>query len=114
MKHVFFLIAVFISTACFAQQKDSTAKNYIAGKLKTGSADSTIPKLTAEPVDSVYGFAIILSKEEAAGLVKLISSADEKPSVIKDWLNLLNSKAQILYNNKAVANKKQNVKPDKK
>lgn len=129
MKYLFFAVVLIISTACFSQVKNSgSQKSSPALKLegqssKTNStpasqavswdidsmpvqgkenpnAKDTVEQKKPEPVDSVYGFAIVLSKEEAAGLVKLIQSADEKPSIVKFWLDLLNARSQIVLNTK--------------
>lgn len=71
MKKILLATFLFFTIESFAQ-KDSTAK------------------------DSVKTFAIILTEPELKNLVSLLKTADEKPSVINEWLNFLNTRIQIL------------------
>jgi hypothetical protein len=41
-------------------------------------------------------YTITINEDELKGLATLINEADEKPSVIKEWLNFLQSRLQLV------------------
>lgn len=50
--------------------------------------------------DSVSTIAIIMNENEYKSLIILLKSADEKPSIISQWIQFLNSRIQLITPNK--------------
>lgn len=76
MKKILFALAMLIAISSFAQ-------------------DSTKQKKPVAP-DSTKQYAIILNENEITGLFQLMKAADEKPSIISQWLQLIASRARLL------------------
>lgn len=79
MKKLLIALFILISGVSYSQKKD-TAK----------------AKVDTIKIDSVKTYAIILTDKEYNFLIAMIKSADEKPSIIKDYILFINSKTQLL------------------
>ena len=71
---------------------------------------STIAQKKEQPKDTTRYFYLILPQKKWQELITLIKSADEKPSVVNGWINLIAGQAQELKQNTDTTTTKKNGK----